>query len=55
MVPAEDPALSIIVAIDEPSTSIYGGTAAAPLFAELAKFALSRFQIPPVAAVTGEN
>lgn len=47
MVPAEDPELTMIVAIDEPSASIYGGTAAAPLFAELSNFALSRFQIPP--------
>ena len=33
IVPAEDPQLSIIVVIDEPTTSIYGGTAAAPVFA----------------------
>ncbi|HAS13255.1 MAG TPA: hypothetical protein DCS55_22515 [Acidimicrobiaceae bacterium] len=47
MVPAEDPALSIIVAIDEPTATIYGGSAAAPVFADLAKFALNRFRIPP--------
>ena len=49
MVPAEDPQLSIIVVIDEPTATIYGGSAAAPVFADLAKFALSRFRIPPVA------
>jgi cell division protein FtsI (penicillin-binding protein 3) len=49
MVPAEDPQLSIIVVIDEPSETIYGGTAAAPIFADLARFALSRFRIPPAA------
>ncbi len=49
MVPAEDPQLSILVVIDEPSATIYGGTAAAPVFADLARFALSRFRIPPVA------
>ena len=47
MVPAEDPELSIIVVIDEPTATIYGGSAAAPVFADLAKFALNRFRIPP--------
>lgn len=47
MVPAEDPQLSIIVVIDEPTATFYGGSAAAPVFADLAKFALSRFRIPP--------
>lgn len=47
MVPAEDPQLSLLVVIDEPSSTIYGGTAAAPVFADLARFALSRFRIPP--------
>ena len=49
MVPAEDPELSIIVVIDEPTATIYGGSAAAPVFADLASFALSRFRIPPAA------
>lgn len=49
MVPAEDPELSILVVVDEPSATIYGGSAAAPVFADLAKFALSRFRIPPAA------
>ena len=35
-VPAERPELSIIVVIDEPTGDIYGGTVAAPVFAELA-------------------
>jgi cell division protein FtsI (penicillin-binding protein 3) len=47
MVPAEDPELTISVAIDEPTATIYGGSAAAPVFADLAKFALNRFRIPP--------
>lgn len=50
MVPVDDPELSIIVVIDEPTATIYGGGAAAPLFADLANFALSRFRIPPTAA-----
>lgn len=49
MVPAEDPELTISVFIDEPTTTIYGGGAAAPVFADLARFALSRFRIPPAA------
>lgn len=47
MVPAEDPELSVIVVIDEPTATIYGGSAAAPVFADLSRFALSRFRIPP--------
>ncbi|MGK2930805.1 MAG: peptidoglycan D,D-transpeptidase FtsI family protein, partial [Acidimicrobiales bacterium] len=54
MVPAEDPELSIIVVIDEPTATIYGGSAAAPVFADLARFALSRFRIPPVVS-TGSS
>lgn len=50
LVPAEAPELSIIVVIDEPTATIYGGSAAAPVFADLAKFALNRFRIPPVGA-----
>ena len=54
MVPAEDPELSVIVVIDEPTATIYGGSAAAPVFADLSRFALSRFRIPP-AGVTTES
>jgi cell division protein FtsI (penicillin-binding protein 3) len=46
-VPAEDPELSIIVVIDEPSGDIYGGTVAAPVFADLAQYGLRLFRIPP--------
>jgi membrane peptidoglycan carboxypeptidase len=47
-VPAERPELSIIVAIDEPSGDIYGGSVAAPVFADLAQYALRLLKIPPV-------
>jgi cell division protein FtsI (penicillin-binding protein 3) len=47
-VPAERPELSIIVAIDEPSGDIYGGSVAAPVFADLAQYALRMLKIPPV-------
>ncbi len=51
--PAEDPQLSMIVVIDEPQTNYYASQAAAPLFAELAKYSLQRLRIaPPVHYVT---
>jgi cell division protein FtsI (penicillin-binding protein 3) len=46
-VPAERPELSIIVAIDEPTGDIYGGSVAAPVFADLAQYGLRLFHIPP--------
>lgn len=53
--PAEDPQISIIVVIDEPVTNFYASQAAAPLFAELAKYSLQRLRIaPPVGFVTVE-
>lgn len=45
--PAEKPRLAIIVILDEPKTSIYGGTVAAPLFAEIAHFAGQHYRIAP--------
>ncbi|MCC5953586.1 MAG: penicillin-binding protein 2 [Acidimicrobiia bacterium] len=45
-VPAEAPALSILVMIDEPGAGvIYGGALAAPVFATVAEAALRRFDI----------
>jgi cell division protein FtsI (penicillin-binding protein 3) len=46
-VPAERPELSIIVAIDEPSGDIYGGSVAAPVFADLAQYGLRLFKVAP--------
>jgi cell division protein FtsI (penicillin-binding protein 3) len=46
-VPAERPELSIIVVIDEPVGDIYGGSVAAPVFADLAQYGLRLFRIPP--------
>ena len=49
-VPAEQPALSIYVMIDEPSGGAYtGGTTAAPVFSKLGSFALRRLEIAPPA------
>ena len=50
--PAEDPRILVIVSIDEPSNSIYGGTVAAPAFAEIAGFAVEHLKIPPTSPVT---
>ncbi len=49
--PAEDPQLSMIVVIDEPITNFYASQAAAPLFADLAKYSLQRLRIAPPAEI----
>jgi cell division protein FtsI (penicillin-binding protein 3) len=48
-VPADDPKLSIIVVIDEPTTSPYAGTVAAPAFAEIGRHALRLMGVAPAA------
>ncbi|MCD9622474.1 peptidoglycan D,D-transpeptidase FtsI family protein [Rhabdothermincola salaria] len=49
-VPAQQPALSVYVMIDEPSGSRYtGGATAAPVFSKLGSFALRRLGIAPPA------
>ena len=45
-VPAENPSLSAIVMLDEP-TPIFGGLVAAPVFAEVMRYGLRQFRIPP--------
>ncbi len=48
--PADDPAVSILVVIDEPQgyeSEISGGAAAAPLFAKLSRYALQHLRVPP--------
>ena len=46
-VPAEDPQLSVIVVLDEPTATIFASGASAPVFSRIAAYALRRFQIPP--------
>ncbi len=49
-VPAEQPALSVIVVIDEPKRNGYsGGAVAAPAFSSIASFALRHLSVPPPA------
>ncbi|HXQ75166.1 MAG TPA: penicillin-binding protein 2 [Acidimicrobiales bacterium] len=52
--PAEDPALSAIVVLDQPQP-IYGGVVAAPVFSEVMQYALHRYDIPtsPGGGTTG--
>jgi cell division protein FtsI (penicillin-binding protein 3) len=45
--PAEDPKVLIIVTIDEPQGTIYGGSVAAPLFSSLAGYTVGHLKIPP--------
>lgn len=45
-VPAERPALTAMVMLDEP-TPIYGGLVAAPVFAEMMRYGLRQLRIPP--------
>jgi cell division protein FtsI/penicillin-binding protein 2 len=47
MVPAEKPKFVILVKIERPRGSIYGGVVAAPAFAELAKIAMMRAGVLP--------
>jgi cell division protein FtsI (penicillin-binding protein 3) len=45
-VPASRPRLVIAAILDEPRT-VFGGVASAPLFRDVARFALSRLRVPP--------
>jgi cell division protein FtsI (penicillin-binding protein 3) len=46
-VPAGDPRLVVLVTVDEPKGTIWGGVVAAPAFAEIAQFALQYLEVPP--------
>ena len=45
--PAENPAISLILVLEEPQNSIYASQTSAPAFAELAQEAVRHFHIPP--------
>jgi cell division protein FtsI/penicillin-binding protein 2 len=46
--PADDPQLTILVVLDEPANQYAtGGTLAAPLFHDVATYAVSHLRIPP--------
>ena len=46
-VPANKPRLVVLVTVDEPRGTIWGGVVAAPAFAEIAQFALQYLEVPP--------
>jgi cell division protein FtsI (penicillin-binding protein 3) len=61
-VPADKPRLTILVVVDEPKTSQYGGVVAAPAFSAIAQNSLAYLKVVPAgdpgrqsAAVTAEN
>ena len=47
MVPADDPRLVVLVAVDQPRTSIYGGDIAAPAVQQIMSFAIQHLEIAP--------
>lgn len=47
IVPAKEPRLVILVSIDEPKTSIWGGVVAAPAFSKIAQFGLQYLEVAP--------
>jgi len=48
-IPADKPRLTILVVVDEPKTSAYGGVVAAPAFRAIAKNSLAYLKVIPVA------
>jgi cell division protein FtsI (penicillin-binding protein 3) len=52
LVPATKPRLVIMVMVDEPRASIWGGTVAAPSFKEIARFNMQYLEVPPDAQHT---
>ncbi len=51
MVPVKSPRLLVLVSVEQPHDQIYGGTVAAPAFAQIAKFDLQYLSVPPDAPV----
>jgi cell division protein FtsI (penicillin-binding protein 3) len=49
--PAEAPRVVILVAVDEPQSSHYGGVVAAPVFAQIGLAAMQRLGVPPTEPV----
>jgi cell division protein FtsI (penicillin-binding protein 3) len=47
IVPATRPELLVLVTVDEPQGAIWGGTVAAPVFSDIARFALQYLEVPP--------
>ncbi|MDI6693363.1 MAG: penicillin-binding protein 2 [Anaerosomatales bacterium] len=52
--PADDPAVVIVVTVDEPQGAIYGGTVAAPAFSRIGAFCMAHLGIPPRMPTVGD-
>ena len=52
MVPASNPRLVVLVVVNEPKNAIWGGTVAAPAFAQIAAYDLQYLEVPPDAGGT---
>ena len=48
-VPADDPQISIVVTVDEPNDGTTAGLVAAPVFSDIAQYALRILAVPPAA------
>lgn len=55
VVPAKKPRLVVLVSIDEPKGTIYGGVVAAPAFAEIARSSLVELEVAPDAGPTATS
>jgi cell division protein FtsI/penicillin-binding protein 2 len=51
--PASDPRVVVLVTVDEPRGAIWGGTVAAPVFADITQFVLQYLEVPPDARHSG--
>ncbi|MGV8965448.1 MAG: peptidoglycan D,D-transpeptidase FtsI family protein [Cellulomonas sp.] len=49
--PADNPRIAVSVVMNNPRTSLYGGTVAAPVFSEVAGYALQMLKVPPSGSV----
>jgi len=52
--PAESPRVVVAVVLDRPTNGTYGGVVAAPVFREVAGFALRRMHVPPTPSTGGD-
>ena len=51
VVPADNPRIAVSVIMNNPRSSVYGGTVAAPVFSQVAGYALQMLKVPPSGTV----
>jgi cell division protein FtsI (penicillin-binding protein 3) len=49
--PADNPQLVVLVTLDNPKSSIFGGTVAAPVFSKIMSFALASMRVAPTGTI----